>query len=87
MQYLDERVIGMLKKYGFEYLKVDYNDTMGVGCDGWESPGEGLRQNVLAAQEYFQKIAREIPGIVIENVCSSIGIYGAYQYGILLRCS
>ena len=72
MQYLDERVIGMLKKYGFEYLKVDYNDTMGVGCDGWESPGEGLRQNVLAAQEYFRKIAREIPGIVIEN-CASGG--------------
>ena len=72
MQYLDERLIGMLKKYGFEYLKVDYNDTMGVGCDGWESPGEGLRQNVLAAQEYFRKIAREIPGIVIEN-CASGG--------------
>lgn len=72
IEYLDERFLGLLKKYGFEYLKVDNNDTIGIGCDGYESPGEGLRQNVLAAQEYFRKIAREIPGIVIEN-CASGG--------------
>ena len=72
IRYLDERLIGMLKKYGFEYLKVDYNDTIGMGCDGCESPGEGLRQNIEAAQNYFKKISREIPGIVIEN-CASGG--------------
>ena len=72
IEYLDEHVIQMLKKYGFEYLKVDYNDTIGIGCDGFESPGEGLRQNMMASQAYFRKIAKEIPEIVIEN-CASGG--------------
>lgn len=72
IQYLDERVIQMLKYYGFEYLKVDYNDTIGMGCDGCESLGEGLRQNMIASQDYFRKISRELPGIVIEN-CASGG--------------
>ena len=72
IEYLDEHVIQMLKKYGFEYIKVDYNDTIGIGCDGFESPGEGLRQNMMASQAYFRKIAREIPEIVIEN-CASGG--------------
>jgi alpha-galactosidase len=71
-EYLTEKVISMLKKYGFEYIKVDYNDTIGVGCDGAESLGEGLRQNILAAQKFFQKIKAEVPGVIIEN-CSSGG--------------
>lgn len=32
-QYLTEHVIEFLKKYGFEYMKMDYNDTVGMGCD------------------------------------------------------
>jgi alpha-galactosidase len=71
-EYLTEKVIGMLKKYGFKYIKVDYNETIGVGCDGAESLGEGLKQNMLATQAFFKKIRAEIPDIVIEN-CSSGG--------------
>jgi alpha-galactosidase len=70
--YLYEKVILMLKKYGFKYLKVDYNETIGVGCDGNESLGEGLRQRVLASQAFFRRIRDEIPDIIIEN-CSSGG--------------
>lgn len=72
IDYLTERVINMLKKYGFKYIKVDYNETIGVGCDGCESLGEGLRQRVLATQTFFRKIREEIPDIIIEN-CSSGG--------------
>lgn len=72
IDYLSEKVIKLLKDSGFGYLKVDYNDTIGIGCDGAESLGEGLRQRVLASQAFFQKIADSIPGIVIEN-CSSGG--------------
>lgn len=71
-EYLSERVIGTLKKYGFDYMKVDYNDTIGIGCDGAESPGEGLRQNMMATVEFFEKIKKEIPGIILEN-CASGG--------------
>lgn len=70
--YLSERVIGLLRDNGFGYLKVDYNETIGIGCDGAESLGEGLRQRVCASQDFFRKIAKELPELVIEN-CSSGG--------------
>ncbi|MBR6403682.1 MAG: alpha-galactosidase [Eubacterium sp.] len=72
VDYLSEKVIGLLKESGFGYLKVDYNDTLGMGCDGAESMGEALRRKVVASQRFFEKIREEIPGIVIEN-CSSGG--------------
>ena len=71
-EYLSERVIGTLKKYGFEYIKIDYNDTIGIGCDGAESLGEGLRQNMEASLAFVQKIKEEVPGIIVEN-CASGG--------------
>ncbi|MBR5421171.1 MAG: alpha-galactosidase [Lachnospiraceae bacterium] len=71
-EYLTENVIGRLREDGFGYIKIDYNDTMGMGCDGPESPGENLRRKVLATQSFFRKLREEIPGLVIEN-CSSGG--------------
>ena len=71
-QYLSQKVIGLLKSSGFGYVKIDYNDTIGIGCDGYESLGEALRCKVKASQKFFEKIRNDIPGIVIEN-CSSGG--------------
>ena len=71
-EYLTGRVIGTLKEYGFEYMKMDYNDTIGIGCDGAESLGEGLRQNMEASYAFVQKVKEEVPGIILEN-CSSGG--------------
>ncbi len=72
VEYLTEKVIRQLRDCGFGYIKIDYNDTIGIGCDGYESLGEGLRNKVKASQEFIKKIAKEVPGIVIEN-CSSGG--------------
>ncbi len=72
IDYLSGKVIDFLKKNGFGYIKVDYNDCIGVGCDGAESLGEGLRQSVLGTQKFFKKLSDEIPSLVIEN-CSSGG--------------
>ena len=69
---LAQKVIGTLQKYGFEYMKMDYNDTIGIGCDGAESLGEGLRQNMQASYDFIQRVKREIPGIILEN-CASGG--------------
>ena len=71
-EYLTERVIGTLKTCGFGYMKMDYNDTIGIGCDGAESLGEGLRQNMEASRRFIEKVKEEIPGIVLEN-CASGG--------------
>ncbi len=71
-KYLEERVIGTLRKYDFSYMKMDYNDTIGVGCDGADSLGEGLRENMEASLSFIRKVKKEIPGIILEN-CSSGG--------------
>lgn len=72
IRHLSDRVIGTLRAYGFGYMKIDYNETIGVGCDGAESFGEGLRQNMAATVDFIEKVKEEVPGILLEN-CSSGG--------------
>ena len=71
-EYLTDKVIGTLKKYGFGYMKIEYNETIGIGCDGAESPGEALRKNMEATVLFIEKVKEEVPGIVLEN-CASGG--------------
>lgn len=70
--YLTKKVIDTLNTYGFGYMKMDYNDTIGIGCDGAESLGEGLRRNMEASVDFVRKVKKEVPGIVLEN-CASGG--------------
>lgn len=72
IDYLSKKVIDFIKRYNFGYLKIDYNDTIGIGCDGAESLGEGLRQQIMASQNFIKKIQEQIPNLVIEN-CASGG--------------
>lgn len=71
-QYLEEKVIGLLQQYHFDYIKIDYNDSIGMGCDGAESLGEGLRQNMEGSAAFFQKLHETLPHLTIEN-CASGG--------------
>lgn len=71
-KYLTEKVIRRLKDDGFGYLKVDYNDCIGLGCDHPDSLGEGLRQHLAGVQEFFRLLRREMPELIIE-VCASGG--------------
>ena len=71
-EYLEERVIGMLKRCGFEYTKIDYNCCIGMGCDDPDSVGEGLRKNMQGTLRFFRRLREAVPGITIEN-CSSGG--------------
>lgn len=70
--YLRKKVIGTLAENGFEYVKIDYNECVGVGCDGAESLGEGLRQSVAASQDFFREMRGRVPGLIIED-CASGG--------------
>ncbi len=70
--YLATRVIALLRDEGFGYLKVDYNDSIGPGVDGAESPGENLREHLEGVQGFFVRLRAELPELVIEN-CSSGG--------------
>ena len=70
--YLHEKVVCFLRDSGFGYIKVDYNETIGIGVDGAESLGEGLRQHILYVQDFFRQMRKELPDLVIE-VCASGG--------------
>lgn len=70
--YLTKKVIDMLNKYGFDYMKMDYNDTIGMGADGAESLGEKLRQNMDASVNFVKKVKEQVSGIILEN-CASGG--------------
>ena len=72
IQWMTEHVIDLLREGNFGYLKVDYNETIGMGVDGAESLGEGLRQHLVGVQNFFKKMQSELPELVIEN-CSSGG--------------
>lgn len=72
IEYLKEKVICFLKENNIRYLKVDYNGSIGMGCDGAESCGEGLRQQMEAVYGFLCMIRRELPELVIEN-CASGG--------------
>jgi len=66
-------VIGLLRDAGMGYMKVDYNESIGLGCDGADSLGEGLRQHLEGVRAFFQKIRKTLPNLVIE-ICSSGGM-------------
>jgi alpha-galactosidase len=72
IDYLSEKVIDLLESCGFGYLKVDYNETAGLGCDHPDSQGEGLRRQIEGTYRFFDKIRERLPDLVIEN-CSSGG--------------
>jgi alpha-galactosidase len=72
IDYLSQKVIGQLRDSDLGYIKVDYNETIGLGCDQADSPGEGLRQHMESVQGFFRKMRRELPDLVIEN-CASGG--------------
>lgn len=71
-EYLAHKVIDFLRENDLDYMKVDYNEDIGLGCDGAESLGEGLYEQILATQVFFARIRRELPNLVLE-LCASGG--------------
>ncbi len=70
--YIGEKVFRFLADAGFEYVKVDYNGNYGRGCDGAESEGEAGRQVAEESLALYEKLARAVPDLIIEN-CASGG--------------
>lgn len=72
INYLDDHVIRQLRDAGFGYVKIDYNENLGVGSDHPDGLGEGLRRNVVGTYAAFARLRDQLPDLVIEN-CSSGG--------------
>ena len=72
IDYLDEHVIGFLKKYKFGYMKVDYNAKIHLADCGCGSGAAGVAELLRAVRAFYAKIRRELPELVLE-ICSSGG--------------
>ena len=70
--HLQKSMIDQLRDCGFDYVKVDYNDCIGVGCDSPDGLGEGLRQNQQETLRLFRGMQEQLPGLMLEN-CASGG--------------
>ncbi len=72
IDYLQREVIDFLRNNEIGYLKIDYNENFGIGCDNEDSFGEGARQALIGSQNFIRRIHEQLPDLIIEN-CSSGG--------------
>lgn len=82
--YLDEKIISFLRDNGFGYVKIDYNDTYGLGFDGFESLGEANRRQTLGTYRFFDRMREQLPDLIVEN-CASGG--HRLEMSMMQRCS
>ncbi len=85
--YLTERMLRFLKENDFHYIKIDYNDTYGVGCDGAESVGEGGRRIAVESLSWLNAIKEAVPDMVIENCSSGGSRIEPMRMGMVSMCS
>lgn len=59
---------------GIRYIKNDYNGHPGCGCDYPNaSPYAGLEQHCRKVHEFYARVGREFPDLILEN-CASGGM-------------
>ena len=73
VEHVRRQVIDQIKDVGMKYLKVDYNESIGIGVDGAESLGEGLREHIECVIAFFKELLQELPDLILE-ICSSGGM-------------
>lgn len=60
----------MIERASIGYVKLDYNETIGIAADDEDSLGEGLRDYVLGIYGFIDTMRERFPGLVIEDRCS-----------------
>ncbi len=85
--YLRAKVNDFLRGNGFGYLKIDYNDNIGIGCDGAESLGEGGRQVEDESVQWLDRLSEDVHGLVIENCSSGGSRIEPYRMNHVSMCS
>ncbi len=78
VDYLTETIKRMVTEYGAEYIKLDYNQDMGVGVDGKDGFGAQLEECANAYLEWIAKVRKLFPNVVFET-CASGGMRMDYQ--------
>ena len=77
--YLNETISRMINEYGASYIKMDYNQDLGIGTDkDSDSFGEGLEQIEEAYLKWVDEIQDKFPDVIFET-CSSGGLRMDYR--------
>ena len=73
VDYLTETIRRMVEGYGADYIKLDYNQDLGVGTErDSDSCGEGLEKCSAAYLRWIDMIRAEHPNVIFET-CASGG--------------
>lgn len=75
--YMSETIRRMVEDYGAEYIKFDYNQDLGLGCDG-DGIGDGLEQAANAFLSWADEMRETFPEVLFE-ACASGGMRLDYK--------
>ena len=79
IEYMSETIRRMVEDYGAEYIKMDYNQDLGVGTEvDSDSLGEGLESSANAFANWIKAMTEKFPHVVFEG-CSSGGMRMDYK--------
>ncbi len=79
VEYMSETVRRMVEDYGAEYIKMDYNQDLGVGTEvNSDSLGEGLESSANAFADWVKSMTERFPHVIFEG-CSSGGMRMDYK--------
>ena len=77
--YLSKTINRMVLEYGAQYIKLDYNQDLGIGTDkDSDSLGDGLRECSKAYLEWVDEMKDSFPDVLFET-CSSGGMRCDYE--------
>ncbi len=68
--HLDDAVDHLVREYGIDYFKLDYNIDPGVGTDLRTDPGAGLLAHGRALREWLLTAQERHPDVLFENCAS-----------------
>ena len=79
IDYMSETIRRMVEDYGADYIKLDYNEDLGIGTDkDSDSFGEGLEQCARAYLGWIDAMRARFPQVLFET-CSSGGMRMDYE--------
>ena len=79
LDYMSETIRRMVEDYGADYIKLDYNEDLGIGTDkASDSFGEGLEQCAHAYLNWIDEMRDRFPHVLFET-CSSGGMRMDYE--------
>lgn len=72
IEYMNDKVDRLIKANEIDYVKIDYNDSIGYGVDHEQSGGLGVIEAIENNYKYFSSLVKNNKDVVFES-CSSGG--------------